>query len=68
MGADDYISKPFGIRELLARLKPCFAEAPWKKSSRKNRRIRLQRETDVNNTSREVYMEGKAASLSRKGI
>lgn len=44
MGADDYISKPFGIRELLARVKALLRRSSLEKSSR-NRRIRSQRET-----------------------
>ena len=32
MGADDYLSKPFGIRSSRPGSRLCFAEAPWRKS------------------------------------
>lgn len=70
VGADDYISKPFGIYELVARVK-----AVLRRSERNKIATVLQQEQDeiikideivINNTTREVTVEGREVELALK--
>ena len=66
MGADDYISKPFGIRELLARVKALLRRSSLEKIESEPEDKLTAGDLIINNTSREVYMEGKPVFLSLK--
>ena len=66
MGADDYISKPFGIRELLARVKALLRRSSLEKIESEPEDKITAGDLIINNTSREVYMEGKPVFLSLK--
>lgn len=66
MGADDYISKPFGIRELLARVKALLRRSSLEKIESEPEDKITAGDLIINNTSREVYMDGKPVFLSLK--
>ncbi|WP_440320633.1 winged helix-turn-helix domain-containing protein [Laedolimicola sp.] len=66
MGADDYISKPFGIRELLARVKALLRRSSLEKIESEPEDKITAGDLLINNTSREVYMDGKPVFLSLK--
>ena len=66
MGADDYISKPFGVRELLARVKALLRRSSLEKIEAQQEEKLIIRELMINNTAREVTVNGEAISLSLK--
>lgn len=66
MGADDYISKPFGIRELLARVKALLRRSSLEKIESQPEEKLLIGELMINNTAREVTVGGEAVTLSLK--
>lgn len=62
-GADDYVTKPYGLRELMARIEAVMRRAQWQPAAVKEiciGRLRI----DVN--SREVTVSGVEISLTRK--
>lgn len=59
-GADDYLAKPFGVRELLARI-----EALLRRARGPARSLRFG-EVEVDLTSRRVRRSGRSVRLSRK--
>ncbi len=70
VGADDYISKPFGIYELMARVK-----AVLRRSERSKVAVRAEEDADeiisidkivINNTTHEVTVDGKTVELALK--
>ncbi len=66
LGADDYLSKPFGIRELEARIK-----ALLRRSGSNSERIRSKEHFQagdlvINHEAREVTLQGLLVTLSRK--
>jgi DNA-binding response OmpR family regulator len=62
-GADDYVTKPYGLRELLARIEAVMRRAQWQPAAAKEiRHGRLR--IDVN--SREVTVDGTEVALTRK--
>ena len=70
VGADDYISKPFGIYELMARVK-----AVLRRSERSKAVVTAEEDADeiisidkivINNTTHEVTVDGKTVELALK--
>ncbi|MEU0162923.1 response regulator transcription factor [Streptomyces sp. NPDC006261] len=62
-GADDYVTKPYGLRELMARIEAVMRRAQWQPAAVKeicHGRLRV----DVN--SREVSVSGVEVALTRK--
>ncbi len=67
IGADDYISKPFGIRELLARIKAVLRRAERPVSGASDELVELRFDSlYINVTMRIVELEGKRIELSPK--
>lgn len=66
MGADDYLSKPFGIRELLARIKALLRRSSLEKIETQPEEKLLIGELVINNTAREVTVGGEPITLSLK--
>lgn len=66
MGADDYISKPFGVRELLARVKALLRRSSLEKIEAQPEEKLLIGGLMINNTAREVTVNGEEISLSLK--
>ncbi len=67
MGADDYISKPFGIRELLARIKAVLRryDSSMQKDGEEDKEIRFNK-LYINVGMRIVEVDGKRIDLSPK--
>lgn len=65
MGADDYISKPFGIRELLARVKAMLRRDSNISSTIKNNTIIFD-DLKINTENRTVFKCGKLIEMSLK--
>ena len=62
-GADDYVAKPYGLRELMARIEAVMRRAAWQPAAaREIRRGPLH--IDVG--SREVLVDGEEVALTRK--
>lgn len=61
LGADDYITKPFGVLELISRIK-----AVLRRSSPQSNDILSYKELIVNNKSRTVYASGEEIALTYK--
>ncbi|MGW5092090.1 response regulator transcription factor [Streptomyces coelicoflavus] len=62
-GADDYVAKPYGLRELMARIEAVMRRAAWQPATaREIRHGRLH--IDVG--SREVLVGGEEVALTRK--
>jgi DNA-binding response OmpR family regulator len=62
-GADDYVTKPYGVRELMARIEAVMRRAQWQPAAfREIEHGRLH--IDVN--SREVTVDGAEIALTRK--
>lgn len=66
MGADDYLSKPFGIRELLARVKALLRRSSLEKIEAQPEERLLIGELMISNTAREVTVAGEPVTLSLK--
>ena len=66
MGADDYVSKPFGVRELLARVKALLRRSSLEKIESLPEEKIVTGNLMINNTSREVTVDGKPVALSLK--
>ena len=62
-GADDYVTKPYGMRELMARIEAVMCRAQWQPSAVQEIRHGSLR-IDVN--SREVTVDGVEVALTRK--
>ena len=61
LGADDYITKPFGVLELISRIK-----AVLRRINPKSKDIISYKELVVNNKSRTVYASGEEIALTYK--
>ena len=68
MGADDYVTKPFSIRELLARVKAIFRRVEELKSEKKESPPALIKsgELALDVQKRHVTMKGKTVELTAK--
>ncbi len=68
LGADDYITKPFSLRELLARIKAVLRRtSSGKATSTDENEIEIGR-LKVNFKSHEAFVEGEAVKMSHKEI
>jgi DNA-binding response OmpR family regulator len=68
MGADDYVTKPFSIRELLARVKAIFRRVDELKSERQEGKqaVIKVKNLRIDPEKRRVYLRGKAVDLTAK--
>ena len=65
LGADDYITKPFSMRELLARIKANIRRTAMTESTVPSQRMELDRIT-VDTQAMMVYKDGKALELTQR--
>jgi len=63
-GADDYVTKPFGIQELLARIRAAMRRAP--SSADPDRRIYSSGELEIDFEARRATVNGKTVRLTPK--
>lgn len=68
LGADDYMTKPFSLRELLARIKAVLRRTSSRQASSNNEEeIEIGR-LKVNFKSHEAFVEGESVKMSHKEI
>ena len=65
-GADDYLPKPFGVRELLARVSALLQEEPASRESVEPSRRVVASEVVVDGDRREVIVRGRPVKLTRQ--
>jgi DNA-binding response OmpR family regulator len=67
-GADDYLTKPFSVQELLARIKAMFRRMDVMSSSpsSSNKRIDVGGEITIEPSTREVHVRGQPVDLTQK--
>lgn len=63
-GADDYVSKPFGMMELLARVKALLRRTEDLRPAQENRYV--IGDLTVNRKRHEVFVKGEAVTLTKK--
>jgi two-component system, OmpR family, alkaline phosphatase synthesis response regulator PhoP len=66
LGADDYITKPFSIRELIARVETVFRRLSVSESSNQGKKMVKIGELAVDFERHEVYVKGKFSNLPPK--
>jgi len=67
MGADDYVTRPFGVRELMARTKALLRRAEQSQMSFHYKRKEIQyRDIYINKEKRMVSLKGKRLTLTNK--
>ncbi len=65
-GADDYITKPFNILEVKARIKAIFRRANKSKDSNDEEKIAVVGELKLDSDNKRVFISGKEANLTSK--
>ena len=65
LGADDYVTKPFSLRELLARIKAVLRRAEDKRKSKNDLLVKIGR-LDINFSSYNAFENGTAVQMSHK--
>jgi two-component system, OmpR family, KDP operon response regulator KdpE len=63
-GADDYVTKPFGIQELLARIRAAMRRMPG--SGEAGSKLTVGGELEIDFDTRRVHLNGKSARLTPK--
>jgi len=63
LGADDYLTKPFGIGELLGRIKAVLRRADWSESGSDGERI-VRGDIDVDMEKHKVEVQGDVVDLT----
>ena len=63
-GADDYVTKPFGIQELLARIRAAIRRMP--SSGESVERVAVSPELEIDFGARRVTLQGRAVRLTPK--
>ncbi len=66
LGADDFLSKPFGINELLARFRAIFRRAARDESAAETKQILTYKELSLDLQNRSVSIDGKLIKLTKK--
>lgn len=66
IGADDYITKPFSIRELIARIKAIFRRVSMSQQAEPQKPELLFKELSIDVEKRKVVSNGKRVELSPK--
>ena len=66
MGADDYMTKPFAIEELLARIRVALKRHAGESGREKDGRVLTEGGLKLDRDSREVSYEGNPVQLSKK--
>lgn len=63
-GANDYVTKPFGSAELLARVRACLRNSRRSNEDHRDRRFQLK-ELVIDYDSRQVFMRGEEVKLTQ---
>ncbi|EHJ01706.1 two component transcriptional regulator, winged helix family [Clostridium sp. DL-VIII] len=66
LGADDYITKPFDIREVMARVKACLRRMDSLIETNNANIIKISEDIKINEDSREVFKGGHIIKLKPK--
>jgi two-component system KDP operon response regulator KdpE len=64
LGADDYLTKPFGVEELLARVRAALRRVSWDEG-RASREVLRHGELELNAHQMQVKCQGKPVKLTR---
>lgn len=65
-GADDYITKPFNILEVKARLKAIMRRTNWKEKEQEEEKIIEGKDMRLDREGRRVYISGREINLTAK--